>query len=134
MKKLILLLIVTSLFVSQANAKFAKMSDDAAKSKAISMWGPHAAVAKFWVAGSTNTWVYQVGCYDPALQFHITGQGPTSWEAAYANVDPAKNGTFRITATATQSDGQKATSPPVDIYACDATFDKNMARFAVAAK
>jgi len=135
MKKTLLLLLLVPLFLSKPmDAKFAKMSDDAAKSRAIAMWGPQGAVAKFWVAGAQNTWAYQVGCFDPANGFHVTGQGLTSWEAAYANVDPAKNGTFSLFATATQTDGQKTVTPKINIYACDAIFDKNMARYAVAAK
>jgi len=133
MKKTLLLLFLVPLLLSrQSDAKMAKMSDEAAKSKAISMWGPHAAVSKFWVAGTANTWSYQIGCYDAANGFHVTGQGLTSWESAYANVDPKKNGTFSITAIATQADGQKGVSPTINIYACDAIFDKNMARYAVA--
>lgn len=130
MKKLLL---ISLLFLSvESEARFAKMSDDAAKSKAIGLWSSHAATAKFWYAGAGGTWVYQVGCYDPVNGFHVTGQSFTSWEGAYAAVDPDKNGTFRITATATQTDGRKTTSPAINIYACDAVFDKNHANFAVA--
>lgn len=120
---LLILLVLPLLWTSSSDAR-SKMSDDAAKSKAISLWGPRAAVAKFWVTGSPSTWLYQVGCVTPD-GFHVTGSGESSWESAYLNVDPTKNGPFIITATATQSDGKKATSDTVTVYGCDAVFKKS---------
>lgn len=129
MKKFIFALALSSL------AFMGRMSDDAAKSKAITYWSSHAATAKFWWSGGGGQWIYQVGCYDPTYGFHVTGQSTSSWEAAYANVDPAKNGSFVLKAvTATQSDGQKTIiNPNITFYGCDATF-KNQTQIAVAEK
>lgn len=133
MKKLRFIVVVLLLVVAwPTDAKMSRMSDDAAKSKAISMWGPQGAVSKFWVAGAANSWAYQVGCYDPVLGFHVTGEGLTSWESAYANVKSDRNGTFSIFATSRQANGGTTVTPKIHFYACDAIFDKNMARFAVA--
>lgn len=89
--------------------------------QAIKLWGPHAAIAKFRQVGATY-WTTQVGCHDSANGFLIVGQGSNTWEDAFAKVDATRNGMFKITARATQTDGASTLSSPITLYACNAIF------------
>lgn len=122
-KSLLALVLLLFLALSSAvDAGMATMSDASAKSKAVTLWGPHAGTAKFWHVGAASNWIFQLGCWDSTRGFLVVSQSDTSWEKAFSTVDPAHNGQFRLTATVTQTDGQRATSPAITVYACNATF------------
>lgn len=122
-KWLLVLVLALSLALSSAvDAGMATMSDASAKSKAVSLWGPHAGTAKFWHVGAAGNWIYQLGCWDQAKGFLVVSQSDTSWEKAFTLVDPAHNGQFRILTTARQTDGQTTFAPVITVYTCNATF------------
>jgi hypothetical protein len=120
MRRLLLLgalfLILGSIQSSQAFE--GAMSDSAAMTQAIKLWGPHGAIAKFRAVGATY-WTTQIGCNDPISGFLIVAQGTNTWDDAFAKVNLDENGPRKLTATATQSDGQKAVSLPISVYICN---------------
>ena len=125
MKKILSLMILGVMVLalsSSVDAGFAVMSDSSAKAKAVALWGPYAGTAKFWHVGATSNWVFQIGCFDDKNGFLVVSQATGSWDKAFAQLDPSKNGAFRITARARQADSQTATSPVITVTRCNAVI------------